>query len=102
MSNTQTTKSSKANTKHESPVSQKVTDSLHHSVDTLGEKAQAAEAAIRAGASGSAEALSEKQKQIQESWDASSVRKYAVENPVATAGIVFVAGALFGKFLSRN
>lgn len=84
------------------PLSDKMRDTLHTTVDTLSEKAGSAEKAVRDGANHSAEALSEKQQQLQESWEASSMRKYATENPVATAGIVFIAGALFGKFMSRS
>lgn len=84
------------------PIAEKMRATLHDTVDTLAEKAQSAEKSIRTSAGESKEALSEKQQQIQESWEASSVRKYATENPVATAGIVFVAGALFGKLLSRS
>lgn len=109
MSNTQSPSSAqtgnpipKAKGTDDAPLANKMKDTLHSSVDTLAEKAESAEKAIRSGASNSAEALNEKQQQIQESWEASSVRKYAVENPVATAGIVFIAGALFGKFMSRN
>ena len=94
-------KSSKA-AAGDTPLSEKMRSSLHETVDTLAEKAEAAEKTIRDTAGNSQQALSEKQQQVQESWEASSVRKYAVENPVATAGIVFIAGALFGKFLSRS
>lgn len=86
----------------ESPVADKLKKTLHETVDAVAEKAGSAEKALRSGAANSAEALTEKQQQMQESWEASSVRQYAIENPVATAGIVFIAGALFGKLLSRN
>ncbi|GAA0854732.1 DUF883 domain-containing protein [Aliiglaciecola litoralis] len=84
------------------PVAEKLKKSLHETVDALAEKAGDAEKTLRSGAANSSEVLNEKQQQIQQSWEASSVRKFAVENPVATAGMSFVAGALFGKFLSRN
>lgn len=90
------------NLEQDAPISEKMRATLHDTVDTLAEKAEVAEKSIRTKAGDSKEALTEKQQQIQESWEASSVRKYATENPVATAGIVFVAGALFGKLLSRN
>lgn len=94
--------STAGNKNSEAPLSKKMRSTLHDTVDTLAEKAEEAEKTIRSTAGQSKEALSEKQQQMQESWEASSVRQYAIENPIATAGIVFVAGALFGKLLSRS
>ncbi|WJG09239.1 DUF883 domain-containing protein [Aliiglaciecola sp. LCG003] len=109
MSNANTTQptnvksSTTANTAGQSqtPIAEKLKDSLHNTVDKFADSAESAEKAIRSGATHSAETLTEKQQQIQASWEASSIRKYAIENPVATAGMVFLAGALFGKIIRR-
>lgn len=81
-------------TKSSSPVTEKASAALHKTVDSLAEKAASTEGKLRETASHSAESMAEKQKMVQEKWDNSKVRNYAVENPLATAGIAFAAGAL--------
>lgn len=84
------------------PVSDKVKDTLHDSVDTLAKKAAQTESSIRETAQASSEALSRKQEEVQAKWESSSIKKYASENPVATAGIAFAAGMLLTTLLKRK
>lgn len=84
------------------PISDKVTETLHQSVDTLSGHAATAEEKIRNTAAASAENLGQKQLQAREYWDQSAVGKYTKENPVATAGIAFAAGMLLTTFLRRK
>jgi hypothetical protein len=80
------------------PFADKIKDTLHQSVDTLSEKAVEAEKGIREKASKGSENIEEQRSQAESSWNKSSVKRYAVENPVATAGIAFAAGALLASF----
>ncbi|TYK65730.1 DUF883 domain-containing protein [Colwellia echini] len=84
------------------PISDNVTETLHQSVDTLGEHAANAETRIRETASHSSETIADKQIQLKEYWDQSNVGKYAKENPLATAGIAFAAGMLLSSFLRKK
>lgn len=98
MSQTQQVKNSPA--KH--PVATKVKDALHESVDALAERAAATEESLRETAQNSSENFTEKQAELSNKWNNSSVKQYATENPVATAGIAFAAGMLFSTFLKRK
>lgn len=84
------------------PISDKVTDSLHQSVDSLGEHTSVAEDKLRQTASASVATLDEKQRQVKSYWDHSVVGKYTKENPVATAGIAFAAGMLLTTFFRKK
>ena len=64
------------------PVSDKVQNSLH--------------------AHSGSENIAAKQQEVQEKWHQSAVKKYATENPIATAGIAFAAGVLLTSILSRK
>ncbi|MBC3767438.1 DUF883 domain-containing protein [Neptunicella marina] len=101
---TTTSASSKPNGRVEShsPISDKMTDTLHHSVDALGERASRTEEKLRDTASASAESISEKQRMVQTKWKKSSVRRYAVENPLATAGVAFAAGMVLTSLLRKK
>lgn len=90
----------KANSEH--PVSDKLKNSLHDSVDTLAGKAAKAEETIRDTTQASAETLEQKQKEMQDKWETSRVKQYATENPVATAGIAFAAGMLVSSLLKTK
>nr|WP_156824162.1 DUF883 domain-containing protein [Salinimonas chungwhensis] len=79
----------------------KIQDSLHSSVDKLANSAGRAEENLRATASDSAENMAARKRLAEKKWQASGVRKYAIENPVATAGIAFAAGMLVTSLL-RN
>ena len=85
-----------------SPVTEKASAALHKTVDTLAEKAASTEERLRSTAAHSAESVAQKQKMIQESWDKSKVRNYAVENPLTTAGIAFAAGMLLSSLIRRS
>ncbi|GAA5141348.1 hypothetical protein GCM10025767_28630 [Thalassotalea piscium] len=105
MANSNTAKSTNVNdsvNKNSSPIAEKVTDTLHSSVDSLGESVSKAEKNVRQAATASSETLAKKQAKLKSSWDHSQVKKYAVENPVATAGIAFAAGALLTSLLKRK
>lgn len=89
-------------TESETPIADKVTDALHHSVDSLSKQAAKTEQKVRHSATASAENLSEKQQQAKAYWDSSAVGKFTKENPVATAGIAFAAGMALAAFLKRK
>ena len=86
----------------QTPIADKVTQTLHKSVDNLGGHASGAEDKLRKTASASAETVSEKQQQAKQYWDGSAVGKYTKEHPVATAGIAFAAGMLLSTFLRKK
>lgn len=88
--------------KQEHPVTDALQANLHDSVDTLAEKAGSAEERIRETAQSSSESLAKKQSEIEDKWNKSAVKKYAVENPVATAGIAFTVGMLVSSLLKRR
>jgi ElaB/YqjD/DUF883 family membrane-anchored ribosome-binding protein len=68
----------------------------------LAEKAAGTEEKLRSSASHSAEAIAAQQKAIEAKWQQSTVRNYATENPLATAGIAFAAGMLLSSLLRRS
>ncbi len=76
------------------PVTDKVQESLHSSVDKLAGSAGRAEENLRQSASESAENWERRKAEAEQKWQGSSIRKYAIENPLATAGIAFAAGML--------
>lgn len=84
------------------PIADKVTETLHQSVDTLSEHAAATEEKLRKTAAASAETMGEKQQQAKNYWDQSAVGQYTKEHPVATAGIAFAAGMLLTTLLRRK
>jgi ElaB/YqjD/DUF883 family membrane-anchored ribosome-binding protein len=87
---------------NEHPVTDKVQESLHHSVDALAEKAAATESSLKQSMKTGSENLSEQQKVMQEKWNKSAVKNYAVQNPVATAGLAFAAGMLVTALFNRK
>lgn len=84
------------------PMTEKASEALHHAVDSISEKAAGGEEKIRQTVSHSAESIANQQKVVQEKWESSKVRQFAVENPLATAGIAFVAGALLTSLFRRS
>jgi len=93
---------SNPSSKNDSPVSDKIKDTLHTSVDTLADKAAQTEKSLRDGTRKGSETLSAKQRELEEKWEQSPVKKYATENPIATAGIAFAAGVLLTSILKRR
>ena len=93
-----------ANSKGENahPVSDRVKDTLHSSVDALSERVAKTEENLRNSATQSSEAVAQKRKEMEAKWEQSSVKRYAVENPVATASIAFAAGALLASFMRKK
>ena len=81
------------------PISDKVKDTLHESVDTLAQKAATTEDRLRNAAQSGSENFTAKQEEVKAQWEQSSVKKYATENPVATAGIAFAADVLLTSIL---
>ena len=100
MANATSTSTKKSKSTH--PVSDKVQDTLHESVDTIAEKVASTEDKLRDAAQSGSESLAAKQKEMQDKWQQSAVKKYATENPVATAGIAFAAGVLLTSLLRRK
>jgi ElaB/YqjD/DUF883 family membrane-anchored ribosome-binding protein len=88
------------NSKH--PVADKVKDTLHESVDALAARAAVTEKSLREGAQNGSDNFAEKQAELQAKWNDSSVKRYASENPITTAGIAFAAGMLFTAILKRK
>lgn len=86
----------------EHPMTDKMKTTLHESLDTIAEKAATAEQSLRQTASESSENLAERRRLAKEKWLGSSVRNYAVENPVAAAGITFAAGMLIATLLKKS
>ncbi|MCF2947847.1 DUF883 domain-containing protein [Paraglaciecola aquimarina] len=86
----------------DSPVSEKVTETLHHSVDQLGEQVARTEEKLRETASSSAESIKKNQLKAKKMWDDSAVGKYTKEHPVASAGIAFAAGMLLTSLIKRK
>lgn len=93
-------------TKHNStqahPIADKLNESLHESVDTLTDKVGTAEQTLRESAHNGSQSLGKKQQEIKTKWENSAVKKYAVENPVATAGIAFSLGMLVSALIKRK
>lgn len=94
--------STKPSTTSKHPVADKVKDTLHESVDALAQRAAVTEETLREGAQNGSENFAQKQAEFQSKWNDSSVKRYATENPVATAGIAFAAGMLFSAILKRK
>ena len=88
--------------KTKSPLTEKVRETLHDSVDALATKAADAEAGLRDGTKESADAIENQAQKFQSRWEQSRVKQYASENPVAAAGIAFAVGALAASFFSRK
>jgi len=86
----------------EHPVADKLQSTLHESVDTMAGKVGTAEEAIRETAQSSSATLIKKQAEIESKWNNSAVKKYAAENPIATAGLAFSAGMLISALLKRK
>lgn len=84
------------------PMTDKLQSTLHESLDTIAEKAATAEQSLRDSASESAENMAARRRLMKQKWLGSSVRNYAVENPVAAAGITFAAGMLVASLLKKS
>ncbi|MEG3768349.1 DUF883 domain-containing protein [Alteromonas sp. 14N.309.X.WAT.G.H12] len=97
---TRTTDTSASETTH--PYTDKAQETLHSSVDKLASSAAKAEENLRASAADSAENMAERKAQLDAKWKRSGVRKYAIENPIATAGIAFAAGMLVTSLLRKK
>lgn len=92
----------KQNASNGHPIADKLNNSMHDSVDTITEKVGTAEETLRETAHSSSETLSQKQQEMKAKWEKSTVKKYAVENPVATAGIAFSLGMLVSAIIKRK
>ncbi|MDP2596512.1 DUF883 domain-containing protein [Alteromonas stellipolaris] len=101
---TTTPKTAKVNsvTEPSHPVTDQLKETLHSSVDKLADSAAVAEDNIRNTASRSADNMSERKRLAEQKWQASGVRKYAIENPLATAGIAFAAGMLVTSLFRKK
>lgn len=83
-------------------VTDKVSDALHNSVNTVAEKAASAEKQFRDAVDSSVATVKNQSAEMQNKWDQSRVKRFAAENPVATAGIAFATGALIASFFSKK
>lgn len=84
------------------PFTDKAQETLQSSVDRLAQSAARAEENIRASAADSADNMAARKAEMDAKWKASGVRKYAVDNPVAAAGIAFAAGMLVTSLLRKK
>ncbi|MCS4305852.1 ElaB/YqjD/DUF883 family membrane-anchored ribosome-binding protein [Rheinheimera pacifica] len=87
-----------------SPVTTKASEAAHHAVDAMAVKAAAAEDTLRKTAASSQETLAHKQEEIKQQLQStySKTHQLAAQNPLATAGIAFVAGMLVTALLRRS
>jgi ElaB/YqjD/DUF883 family membrane-anchored ribosome-binding protein len=94
----------KANTGLNSPMTEKAAEVTHQAVDTVAEKAAAAEDKLRKTAASSQETLAQKQqdlkKQLQQSYNKGC--EMAAQHPLATAGLAFAAGVVLTALLRRR
>lgn len=95
---------SKSNSALNSPITEKAIEAAHHAVDAVAEKAAVAEDTLRKTAASSQETLTHKQEEITQQLQLSysKTREFAVQNPLAAAGIAFAAGVLLTALLRRN
>ena len=84
------------------PVADQMADSLHSSVDSFHQSASKTEEALREKGQNSSAALADKRRELERSWETSGVKKFAVENPVKTAGIAFSLGMLATMILRKK
>ena len=94
----------KADSRLNSPVTEKASAAAHHAVDAMAVKAATAEDSLRKTAASSQETLAHKQEEIKQQLQSSysKTRELAAQNPLATAGIAFAAGALLTALLRRR
>lgn len=87
-----------------SPVTTKASEAAHHAVDAMAVKAAVAEDTLRKTAASSQETLAHKQEEIKQQLQStySKANEFAAQNPIATAGIAFVAGMLVTALLRRS
>ncbi|RVT45050.1 DUF883 domain-containing protein [Rheinheimera sediminis] len=87
-----------------SPVTEKAVEAAHHVVDAIAEKAATAEDILRKTAADSQETLTDKQDEIKQQLQLSysKTRDFAVQHPLAAAGIAFAAGVLLTTLLRRK
>ncbi|SEH92206.1 hypothetical protein SAMN05660691_02173 [Rheinheimera pacifica] len=87
-----------------SPVTERASEAAHHAVDAMAIKAAAAEDTLRKTAASSQETLAHKQEEIKQQLQTtySKTHELAAQNPLATAGIAFVAGMLVTVLLRRS
>ncbi|EGM78979.1 hypothetical protein Rhein_0837 [Rheinheimera sp. A13L] len=92
---------SKSNSALNSPITEKAIEAAHHAVDAVAEKAAVAEDTLRKTAASSQETLTHKQEEITQQLQLSysKTREFAVQNPLAAAGIAFAAGVLLTALL---
>ncbi|QJR82310.1 DUF883 domain-containing protein [Alteromonas pelagimontana] len=84
------------------PVTDKLQETLHSSVDKLASSASRAEETLRSSASGTSEKVAASKREAEQKWLGSSVRKYAVENPIAAASVAFAAGMLITSLMRKK
>lgn len=89
---TQPTKGNGANGEH--PVSDNLAKTLHNSVDALHETTANAETTIRDKSEHSKQAFDAQVTDLKKKWYKSELKRYASENPIATAGVAFTIGVL--------
>lgn len=84
------------------PVADQIANTLHASVDSLHESAANTETSLRLKQQASGKAFAEKRLAFEKSWNASNLKKYAIENPVKTAGIAFGIGMLASMLIRKK
>lgn len=86
------------------PVTERASEAAHQAVDSMAAKASTAEDTLRKTAATSKETIAEKQEALKQQLQSgySKTRALAEQNPLATAGIAFVAGMLVTSLLRRR
>ena len=88
---------------HEELLANRARHSAHRIIDRAAENAAQIETRLRDKAGNASETMSEQAEKIDEQMKRgyASVRRNMRDHPAITLGVVFVAGALLGKVLSR-
>jgi ElaB/YqjD/DUF883 family membrane-anchored ribosome-binding protein len=98
-----TTNGHKGKDRIETATTNRFAEKAHETVDALAERAQRTEREVRGAAARTAEQARELQEEYSEKAEQSLKRatSYFESNPLAFAGIAFVAGVLFSTMLRR-
>lgn len=101
---TQTSNSRAQDADLQKSITEAATKAAHEAVEKLNQKASPTESKLRDKAAQASDALHEKQEQLQSQINQSvdSARTLAKENPLATVGIAFAAGAILTALISKR
>ena len=97
------TRNGQHETERESTTTERVAAKAHETVDTIAERAERAERDVRKAAQRTAEQARQLQQEYAETAEQSLRRasSYLESNPLAVAGIAFIAGVLLSAMIRR-